>query len=332
MKLFFLTGPEFPAGHPDDQRLFTAARAFAEAAWFDWRCGAGGTIGPGDLVLIRTPWDYQTDPGLFLKVLAGFEAAGARLANPLATVTWNLDKIYLTELAAAGVDVVPTHSFAAFAAANSPAAPSEGLAEFRARWGNGEWILKPRIGASASGIRKLDDAGLDRALAEAPGFAGPSVPSGAAAGGIIGPSAGAGAAVPGTDGPPRPPPLRDLLLQPLIPSVRERGEVSLIYYRIGGEAVFSHASLKRPRAGDFRVQTDWGGTDGPYAPTDALVRTGRRWLELLPQAWVYARVDVLEYEGPRPLLGEVELIEPQLFHRFGARSEELLLRALGLSN
>lgn len=301
MKLFFLTGPEFPAGHPDDQKLFDAAKAFADPAWLDWRAPAGP--GYGDVVLIRTPWDYQTDPYRFLRVLESFEKAGARLANPYATVQWNLDKIYMTELAEAGVDIVPTHAFAR---------PLQDLTEFREAGVNGEWILKPRIGASASGVLKVRDAELDRIISA--GFAEtPRIEH-------VNGQRGAGSIQV---------PLQDLLLQPMIESVREQGEVSLIYYRIDGEAVFSHASLKVPKAGDFRVQVDWGGTDAAYSPTGELIATGAAWLAVLDKPWFYARVDILEYAGARPLLGEVELIEPQLFHRFGARSEELCLRSLG---
>lgn len=304
MKLFFLTGPEFPAGHPDDQKLFAAARAFAEPVWLDWHSPTGP--GRGDLVLIRTPWDYQTDPYRFLRVLEGIEKAGALLANPFATVQWNLDKIYMTELADVGVDIVPTHAFAR---------PLQDLSEFRVAWGNGEWILKPRIGASASGVLKVKDTELDRIVTA--GFAEtPRIEH-------VNGQRGAGTVQVS---------LQDLLLQPMIASVRDQGEVSLIYYRIDGEAVFSHASLKVPKAGDFRVQVDWGGTDAAYSPAGELIATGAAWLSKLDKNWSYARVDILEYAGPRPFLGEVELIEPQLFHRFGARSEELCLRALGFGD
>lgn len=307
MKLFFLTGPEFPAGHPDDQKLFLASKAVAESRWLNWQQGGveAPQPGPGDLVLIRTPWDYQTDPLRFLRVLEGFEKAGARLANPYATVSWNLDKIYMTELQQAGIGIVPTYAFAR---------PLQSLTEFRRDWVNEEWILKPRIGASASGVLKIKDPELDQIVKQ--GFAQtPQIEhrEGTRTAGFAQVS------------------LQDLLLQPMIESVRDQGEVSLIFYRIGGQATYSHASLKVPKSGDFRVQVDWGGTDARFTPTEDLKATALDWLGRLPKDWVYARVDILDYATPRPFLGEIELIEPQLFHRFGDRSEELLLRALGLS-
>jgi len=46
------------------------------------------------------------------------------------------------------------------------------------------------------------------------------------------------------------------LIQQFIPEIQSDGEISLVY--IDGQ--FSHAVLKRPRAGDFRVQQEHGGS------------------------------------------------------------------------
>lgn len=314
MKLFFLTGPEYPTGHPDDQKLMTMARERAEARWLNWReVTRGGSFSVGGrrdgvtdaTVLIRTPWDYHTDPEAFLNVLHEVESAGARLVNSAATVRWNLDKIYLTEIGANGVDIVPTFAFAQGV---------EGLPEFRRRHGPGPWILKPRIGASASGVRIIDSDELDRIV-----FSGEALTTPLS---HIEGRREVGAPVSSS--------LSTLLLQPVIESVRTDGEVSLIFYRIDDEPVFSHAVVKRPRGGDFRVQTDWGGTEAAFAASPELIATGRRWLEKMDREWLYARVDLLDFATESPLLGEMELIEPQLFHRFGTRSEELLLRALSV--
>ena len=52
---------------------------------------------------------------------------------------------------------------------------------------------------------------------------------------------------------------RDLLVQPFLPEVTSRGEWSLVF--LGGE--YSHAVLKRPAGGDFRVQEHLGGNSAP---------------------------------------------------------------------
>ncbi|MCP3891351.1 MAG: hypothetical protein GY702_21170, partial [Desulfobulbaceae bacterium] len=51
-----------------------------------------------EVVIIRSPWDYQDDPELFIEVLEKIDASSALLANPLEIVTWNINKKYLQEL------------------------------------------------------------------------------------------------------------------------------------------------------------------------------------------------------------------------------------------
>ena len=113
------------------------------------------------------------------------------------------------------------------------------------------------------------------------------------------------------------------LLQAFVPEIQSRGEVSLVFLHDG----FSHAVLKRPGAGDFRVQMDFGGTLEPTAPADATVAFGRAVLRTAGRPWVYARVDLVETEAG-PVLMELELIEPDLFLSPGsaARLAEGLLQ------
>lgn len=100
----------------------------------------------------------------------------------------------------------------------------------------------------------------------------------------------------------------DALVQPLITTVAEDGEVSLIYF----DGTLSHAVRKVPAAGDFRVQPQYGGrvlahTAGPedLAPAQSV-------LAAVPGVPAYARIDLVR--GPDgPLLMEAELIEPFLF-------------------
>jgi glutathione synthase/RimK-type ligase-like ATP-grasp enzyme len=59
-------------------------------------------------VIIRTTWDYQDSPNEFLGALQKIDESKARLENSLATVEWNLSKIYLRDLESQGVKIVPT--------------------------------------------------------------------------------------------------------------------------------------------------------------------------------------------------------------------------------
>lgn len=61
-----------------------------------------------EVVLIRTPWDYQRDPEKFLQVLETIENSSAHLENSLAIVRWNLNKKYLADLESRSIAIVPT--------------------------------------------------------------------------------------------------------------------------------------------------------------------------------------------------------------------------------
>lgn len=61
-----------------------------------------------EAVIIRSPWDYQKDPGLFLTVLEGIDRSSARLENSLELVRRNINKCYLRDFEAHGIDIVPT--------------------------------------------------------------------------------------------------------------------------------------------------------------------------------------------------------------------------------
>lgn len=97
------------------------------------------------------------------------------------------------------------------------------------------------------------------------------------------------------------------LVQEVVPDVIERGEVSLIYL----DGRFSHAVLKRAKDGDFRVQKDFGGKAERVSPSPELLSFADRVIERHPGC-LYARVDAVE-TSRRPLLMELELIEPELY-------------------
>ena len=61
-----------------------------------------------DVVLIRSSWDYQDDPELFIQVLTRIDESSARLENPLQLVLWNLKKTYLKTLEDNAIPIVPT--------------------------------------------------------------------------------------------------------------------------------------------------------------------------------------------------------------------------------
>jgi glutathione synthase/RimK-type ligase-like ATP-grasp enzyme len=112
------------------------------------------------------------------------------------------------------------------------------------------------------------------------------------------------------------------LVQAFVSEIAQ-GEASLIY--IDGE--FSHAVLKRPTPGEFRVQHDFGGRVEGLTPAASLRGLAERVLRSISFPWLYARVDVAQ-TSDGPVLMEVELIEPDLFLDHAPNAADRLAAAL----
>ena len=104
------------------------------------------------------------------------------------------------------------------------------------------------------------------------------------------------------------------LVQPFLPEIQTAGEWSLIFFR----GRFSHSVRKRPSAGDFRVQTEFGGSSLTEPAPAAVIAAGAAALDAVEWPWLYARVDGVETERGF-LLMELEMLEPMLF--FGRHAE-----------
>jgi hypothetical protein len=113
------------------------------------------------------------------------------------------------------------------------------------------------------------------------------------------------------------------LLQQFLPEIRTAGEVSLVF--LAGR--LSHAARKLPGQGDFRVQSDFGGSAIRIRPSPSLRRFGDRVMACVGSPWLYARVDLVETIAG-PVLMELELIEPDLFFNLAPPSADLLATAL----
>lgn len=108
-----------------------------------------------------------------------------------------------------------------------------------------------------------------------------------------------------------------VMVQPFLDEIVSEGEWSLVF--IGG--VYSHAVLKRPTAGGFLVQNEFGGSSVPADPPPRLVDDAATALGAAPDRTLYARVDGVR-SGDRLVLLELELLEPDLFFRYGPGSAE----------
>jgi glutathione synthase/RimK-type ligase-like ATP-grasp enzyme len=100
----------------------------------------------------------------------------------------------------------------------------------------------------------------------------------------------------------------DVLVQQYCPEVASYGEWSLVFF----DGEYSHAVLKKPAEGDFRVQRHLGGTPVAATPSAGLVAQASAILQKVGEPLLYARVDGIA-RGSDFVLMELELNEPFLF-------------------
>jgi glutathione synthase/RimK-type ligase-like ATP-grasp enzyme len=107
------------------------------------------------------------------------------------------------------------------------------------------------------------------------------------------------------------PPDLDYLVQPFVPAIADIGEWSLLFF----EGHYSHAVLKHPARGDYRVQLEFGGRVEPREPEPAILAAAQRALAAVADRGfaehAYVRVDGVPVDG-RFLVMELEMIEPAL--------------------
>lgn len=117
-----------------------------------------------------------------------------------------------------------------------------------------------------------------------------------------------------------------VMVQPLVEEIERDGEWSLVFFA----GSYSHAVVKRPRSGDFRVQGQYGGTLEPATPAASVIAEAARAIAAIPFDDVpplYARVDGCIVNGALHLM-ELEVLEPELFLRCEPGSAGRLADAL----
>lgn len=139
-----------PAGDEDGDLLVgVLAERGVDARWAVWSDPDVDWAAAG-LVVLRSTWDYTADRAAFL----AWVDVLPRVANAAEVVRWNTDKVYLRDLARAGVPTVPTR----FAPPGAPV-------EFDA--GVGEFVVKPSVGAGSRGVGRFTADRLAPARAHA---------------------------------------------------------------------------------------------------------------------------------------------------------------------
>jgi hypothetical protein len=261
MRVVLASCAALPKGDGDEDALVEALqRDGVDVVWQPW-----GEPVDADLVVLRATWDYTERLDEFLAWCEGVPA----LANPVPVVRWNTDKSYLVELAGRGVPVVPT---AVVAPGEVPHFP------------DGEFVVKPAIGAGSRGAARFTSHAEARAHLEALGV--------------------------------------KALVQPYQSSVDAHGETALVFF--AGEYSHSFhkgpmlaQGLAESESGLY-VEEKLRGIEPDRRQVELahqVLDVAAELLSLRRQDFLYARVDVVAGAGGEPLLLELELTEPTLGFR-----------------
>ena len=115
------------------------------------------------------------------------------------------------------------------------------------------------------------------------------------------------------------------LIQPFLASVVEEGEFTFVF--IDGE--FSHGVLKQAAAGDYRIQSLYGGKESVFAPSTTDLASARAVISALPfKDPLYARIDMARLPSGELAVMEAEMIEPYLYPEQGPDLGERLAKAV----
>ena len=108
----------------------------------------------------------------------------------------------------------------------------------------------------------------------------------------------------------------DFMVQEFQKNILSSGEIAIMLF--GGE--YSHSVLKKAKKGDFRVQDDFGGSVEKINPSLDIIKLAEKTIKSLKTMPLYARVDIIFDNGNKPVISELELIEPELWFRFKKES------------
>ncbi len=116
------------------------------------------------------------------------------------------------------------------------------------------------------------------------------------------------------------------MIQAFLPAIESEGEYSFVFV----DGTFSHAILKQTAAGDYRIQSLYGGRETPITPALADIATAASIMAMLPfdAMPLYARIDMVRREDGVLALIEAELIEPYLYPLQGPDFGVMLAQAV----
>lgn len=274
-------------GDGDDAELVDALRQRGlHARWLSWD---DPDILRADLVILRATWDYTERLDEFL----AWTERVPNLLNAPNVVAWNSDKRYLLDLAAAGVPTVPSQFFGPGETVQLP---------------EGEFVVKPAVGAGSVGAQRFASAEDARSHADALHATG-----------------------------------RTVLVQPYDARI-EQGETALVFLNGLQSHAFTKGPLLPPPGGTAAMDDSGTYAEESLQPAEpdfelwdvghAALTAAAAAVGVEPEEFLYARVDVIG-GADDPRLLELELVEPSLGWRQLSTSERDLAQrefALGVES
>lgn len=114
-----------------------------------------------------------------------------------------------------------------------------------------------------------------------------------------------------------------VIVQQFAQEITTEGEWSLVFF----DKQYCMSALKKPKKGDFRVQSELGGTITYPEPSAPIIAQAKAILNHYEEPILYARMDGIIRDG-QFLLMEAELIDPELYFRSGEKGQQAFLKAI----
>jgi glutathione synthase/RimK-type ligase-like ATP-grasp enzyme len=282
-RLALITWSGLPEGAESERLMLPyLAATRIETEIVDWR-SPSCDFRKFDLMVLRSCWDYHLRGNEFTEWLRRMGREVPILNGP-ETVLWNLNKFYLREMPAMGIEIAPT-----IFVSGSDSIEPDVWREIKS-WPKS--VVKPAVSASAHKTWLFDNVAAleaDELKSKMEGEA--------------------------------------FLIQQFIPEIETQGEISFIYI----DGAYSHAVLKRPATGDFRVQKEHGGSAELFHPDSALLDQASQIVAMVAQVRdsLYCRIDAVA-KNDKLVLMELELIEPELFLGLSEGAAERFAEAIAM--
>jgi len=248
--------------------------------------------GKYDAVLLRSPWSYTKHLQSF-RDWCGHVDAQTHLINPLAVISWGLDKTYLTDLAAHGVPIVPTEIL-------PPNANISGrLRSFLDDHPDcDELVVKPTVGAYSQNVGRFTRRNIKLAIRHVEALFATG---------------------------------HNVIIQPYLTSIDELGETDMIYFDGNYSHAIRKAALLM-LDGTVNVPSTDMRSARTASPVEREVGINALKAVTkifgLESPLLYARVDLIEDQNGAPVLLELEISEPSLSLPFAPGSPDRFAEAI----